>query len=550
MHAAPRRRRRLAALLCALPAVLLVAAPAAGAQSAPPLDWRDCGQPPDVQPSAVQCAMQTVPLDYDRPTASTIQIAVARVPAKDQAHRIGSLLFNLGGPGAPAVDFLQATAGQGLFETLNQRFDIVAFDPRGTGQSSPKIDCKANQERLGLYAQPFPTPSALHLRALLKKDREYFARCLSLVPRSILAHDSTADVARDMDVLRRAVGDAKLTYLGFSYGTFLGATYAALFPRTFRALVLDGPVDADEFINDPVANTDEQTAALERALGRFFAACAANQTACARFGGRDPWDAYDRLVARAQETRLPAPRYTPDPRPIDGDDINQVAVSAMYDKHFWPALALGLRQAARGDGSIIRLLVDELSYMRDPDTGQYDPSNDAFVAIDGGEAKWPTRVGEYVREGEEAWGKYDHAYFNQGYTELGFGLWPVRAQDAYFGPFHVDASAPAPLVVDTTYDPATPYRGGLMLARELGHARVLTMRGDGHTAYGENSPCINRAVNAYLIDGTLPPAGKSCRQQVPFAQPSGQAAATSVARPTAAVQRALRSLLRDKPLVR
>jgi pimeloyl-ACP methyl ester carboxylesterase len=353
-----------------------------------------------------------------------------------------------------------------------------------------------------------------------------------------------------MDVLRRAVGDAKLTYLGFSYGTFLGATYAALFPRTFRALVLDGPVDADEFINDPVANTDEQTAALERALGRFFAACAANQTACARFGGRDPWDAYDRLVARAQETRLPAPRYTPDPRPIDGDDINQAAVSAMYDKHFWPALALGLRQAARGDGSVIRLIVDELSYMRDPDTGQYDPSNDAFVAIDGGEPKWPTRVGEYVREGEEAWGKYDHAYFNQGYTELGFGLWPVRAQDAYFGPFHVDASAPAPLVVDTTYDPATPYRGGLMLARELGHARVLTMRGDGHTAYGENSPCINRAVNAYLIDGTLPPAGKSCRQQVPFAQPSGRAAATSVARPTAAVQRALRSLLRDKPLVR
>ena len=230
--------------------------------------------------------MQTVPLDYDSPTGSTIQIAVARVPAKDQAHRIGSLLFNLGGPGAPAVDFLQATAGQGFVDALNRRFDIVAFDPRGTGQSSPSIDCKANQERLGLYAQPFPTPSALHLRALLRKDRAYFARCLSLVPRSILAHVSTADVARDMDVLRQAVGDAKLTYLGFSYGTFLGATYAALFPRSFRALVLDGPVDADQYINDPVAYQREQTAALERALGRFFAACAANQTACARLRRR------------------------------------------------------------------------------------------------------------------------------------------------------------------------------------------------------------------------------------------------------------------------
>jgi pimeloyl-ACP methyl ester carboxylesterase len=550
MHAAPRRPGRPAVLLCAVLAVLLVAAPAAGAQSAPPLDWQACGQPPDVQPGAVQCAMQTVPLDYDRPNGRTIQIAVARVPAKDQAHRIGSLLINFGGPGAPAVDFLQTTAGQGFLDTLNRRFDILAFDPRGTGQSSPSIDCKANQERLGLYAQPFPTPSALHLRALLKNDRAYFARCLSLVPRSILAHVSTADVARDMESLRQAVGDAKLTYLGFSYGTFLGATYAALFPRGFRALVLDGPVDADAFINDPVANTDEQTAAIERAFGRFFAACAANQTACARFGGRDPWDAYDLLVARAQETRLPARRYTPDPRPVDGDDINAAAVSAMYNKQFWPALALGLRRAALGDGSIIRLLVDELSYMRDPDTGEYDPLSDAFVAIDGGEAKWPTRVRAYVREGEQAWRMFDHAYFNQGYTELGFGLWPVRAQDAYFGPFHVDASAPAPLVVDTTYDPATPYRGGLMLARELGHARVLTMRGDGHTAYGQNSPCINRAVNAYLIDGTLPPAGTSCRQRVPFAQPSGRVAASSVAPDAAAVRRALRSLLRYKPLVR
>src|SRR4051794_39029561 len=147
MHAAPRRPGRPAVLLCAVLAVLLVAAPAAGAQSAPPLDWQACGQPPDVQPGAVQCAMQTVPLDYDRPNGRTIQIAVARVPAKDQAHRIGSLLINFGGPGAPAGGFLQTTPRQGFLHTLQPRFHILPFHPPGTGPNSPALDCKAEPER-------------------------------------------------------------------------------------------------------------------------------------------------------------------------------------------------------------------------------------------------------------------------------------------------------------------------------------------------------------------------------------------------------------------
>jgi pimeloyl-ACP methyl ester carboxylesterase len=515
------RSRWLAAALCAL-LLALAGAPAASAHGSSGLQWKDCTVLPE---APVQCATQTVPLDYDKPNGKTLDIAVGRVPAKDQAHRIGSLFFNLGGPGAPAVDFLQA-GGAALFDALNQRYDIVGWDPRGTGQSSRAVDCKVNQETEGPSSQPFPTPFNLDLPDLLAKDQRYLRRCLALNGSEILSHISTADTARDLDVLRQAVGDQKLTYLGFSYGTFLGSTYAALFPNRFRAMVLDGPLDADQFLNDPVKGSNEQTAAFEREAGRFFRACAANQTACLGFGGEDPEDVYDALVDQADASPIPAPGYTPDPRPVDGDDLNATLLIAMYAKQNWPVLAQALAAAKAGDGTLVRAIVDEFFYGRDPDTGTYDPITDRFFAIYGAEAKWPTDVKTYVREGDQAWGMFNHAYFNHGYTELNFGLWPATAQDAYYGPFRVKDSAPTPLVVATTYDPATPYRGALKLVRELGNARLLTMRGDGHTAYGGNSPCIDAAVNAYLLDGTLPAPGTSCRQEVPFEQPPAAASAT------------------------
>jgi pimeloyl-ACP methyl ester carboxylesterase len=544
MHRSPRPPRWLLAAACV--AALLALAPGASAQS---LQWQDCGGPPEVQ-----CATRTVPLDYDRPGGRTIDIAVARMPAKDQAHRIGSLFVNPGGPGASAIDFLVGAGAEGLFAALNERFDIVAFDPRGVGHSSPSIDCKVNQETQGLYSQPFQTPFNVDPRGLLLKDLRYVQRCQALNG-DILAHVSTADVARDMDVLRKAVGDDKLSYLGFSYGTFLGATYASLFPNRFRALVLDGPIDADEFLNDPVKGSNEQTAAFERELGRFFQACASNQAACLGFGaqpdGVDPWDAYDQLVDSANASPIPADGYTPDPRPVDGDDLNAMSVVATYAKQNWPILALALALASPpfNDGTLVRAIVDEVFYGRNPDTGEYDPGSDRFVAIFAAEAHWPRDIGTYLHEGDQAFGMFDHFYSNHGYSELNFGVWPVRARDSYDGPFRVRASAPTPLVVATTYDPATPYRGALKLVRELGNARLLTMRGDGHTAYGGNSACIDAAVNAYLIDLALPAPGTTCRQQVPFEQQAATAQAQSKAARKAIV-RTFRFGLHGKPLVR
>jgi pimeloyl-ACP methyl ester carboxylesterase len=525
MSASPHRRRLL--VLGSAAAMVLFGAPAASAnhqQPRPGLSFEPCGQTEDA--ATTECATADLPMDYDRPRGAQVHIAVARVPAADQAHRIGSLFFNFGGPGAPTVDYLQAAGASGLWHSLNQRFDIIAFDPRGVGQSTPAIDCKADQETEGIYSQPFTTPLNLDVRALLAKDTGYARDCLRNNG-EILSHVSTANVARDMDAIRELLGESKLNYLGFSYGTFLGATYASLFPGNYRAMVLDGPLDATTYINRPWSGLAQQSAGFERALGRFFQACAANQVACSGFGGGDPWDAYDQLVERANANPIPATGYTADPRPVDGDDIDFGAIGELYAKELWSELGQALAQAANGDASLMREIVDG-DYVRNDD-GTYDPSLDRYFTIGATEQRYPRDLGFYLDRGEEAWGDFDHVYWNNGYVELNYGLWPARDKDAYAGPFRVRGSAATPLVVATTYDPATPYRGALRLVRDLGNARLITMRGDGHTAYGGQSACIDSAVEAYLNASTLPPDGTVCRQDTQFTPPQQQTLSTAAA---------------------
>jgi pimeloyl-ACP methyl ester carboxylesterase len=488
-----------------------IGAPPALAHDGGALSWKACGDAP-----GVQCARLRAPLDYGRPNGQSVSLFVARSPAT--GHKIGSLFMNFGGPGAPIADFFEALGADG-FPALNEHFDIIAMDPRGVGQSSPSIDCKTNQETTGIYSEPFTTPFNLDVRALLAKDNRYISRCLALND-GILAHVSTANVARDMDLLRGDLGERKLNYFGFSYGTFLGATYASLFPHNYRAMVLDGPVDANDYIHAPTKDLQEQTSALERELGRFFQACASNQPACLGFGGGDPWDAFDELIDRANASPLPAAGYAPDPRPVKGDDVIAAATFPMYSKFEWPELARALAAAEAGDGSLIRQMTDEDFYARDPDTGQFDPGSDRYFLLGADEQIYPHDVGFFLDAGDHAWGMFDHFYWNTGYSELNYGLYPIHDHDAYDGPFHVPGSAATPLVVATTYDPATPYRPAQRLVRDLGNARLLTMRGDGHTAYENGSPdCIDPAIESYLNTLTLPAAGTSCRQDIPFAQP-------------------------------
>jgi pimeloyl-ACP methyl ester carboxylesterase len=511
-------RARWTLVVLAVLLATLVAAPAGAAHPpVPTLSWTDCG-------AGFECATAQVPRNYARPHGSKIEIALTRLPAQDTSHRIGSLFVNFGGPGGEGVSTVQAF-GADLFASLNDRFDIVGFDPRGVGQSVPAIDCMIDQETLGLYAQPFTTPENLDVSALVARSQLYGQRCLDLNP-GILPHVATANVARDLNLLRAAVGDRKLTYLGFSYGTYLGATYARLFPHRFRALVLDGAVNPDMYANDPTGALLAQNGGFERALGRFFQACAAHQDVC-QFGGDDPWTAYDELVESAATTPLPA--TGDDPRPVDADDILAATILTLYAKQNWPFLVLALQEADAGDGTIFRQLVD-LFYGRLPD-GSFDPASDRYFTIEGVDQRFTSDVGFYLQIGLQSWSTFDHFWWNAGYSEMPWGLYPVRPRGAYFGPFEVPGSAATTLVVGTTYDPATPYRGAKQMVAQLGDARLLTMRGDGHTAYGGNSPCIDAAVNAYLEDRTLPAPGTVCRQEVPFeallARTSGAARATA-----------------------
>jgi pimeloyl-ACP methyl ester carboxylesterase len=504
-------------VLSILTALLVALTPgvASGSPAGPPvqsdapvpvLSWAGCGTA-----ARVQCATAALPMDYDQPQGAQVQIAVARVPATNPAQRIGSLFFNFGGPGAPAVDYLQA-AGAGVLSALNARFDIVAFDPRGVGQSVPSIDCRVDQETQGLLPRPAPTPIDLDSAALVAHAQRYVDSCLANNG-EILRHVSTANVARDMDALRAALGDERLSYLGFSYGTFLGATYAALFPDRYRALVLDGPVDPGQWIHDPVALSSTQLVAFERALDRFLAACAADQTACSGFGGSDPSTAYDALLASAAATPIPAPRYTEDPRPVTADDIRNVTLQLLYAKQLWGVLGAALAQAASGDASLIRAVVDLIIFPAG------DPGLDRSFAIAGSEQQWPRDADAYLERGAREWADFPHFWSHFAYAEIPFALWPIRDEDAYGGPFTVDPSSPTPLVIGTTYDPATPYSWAAGLVRALGNARLLTMEGDGHTAYGRNSACVDSATNSYLIDSALPAEGTVCQQEVPFTAP-------------------------------
>ncbi|MGY1637861.1 alpha/beta fold hydrolase [Geodermatophilus sp. SYSU D00742] len=473
----------------------------------PTLSWAACGLTPEATAAGVECARAPLPMDYDDPGGEQVEVFVARVPATDQAARIGSLFFNFGGPGSPAAEYLQVL-GPGMFSLLNQRFDIVGLDPRGVGQSTPTVACDAPPD-------PLPTaenPWELDVDAIVAVSQRYVDACRANNG-AILEHLSTANVARDMDALRAALGEEQLSYLGFSYGTFLGATYASLFPGRYRALVLDAALDPEMYLDDPGTLNSTGLAGFEDALDRFLDACAADQAACSGFGGTDPHAAFDALLATAVATPLPVPGFPEDPTPVVADEIRAVTFRLLYAKQVWGLLAAALAAAEDGDGSLVRA-VSALLFPAG------DTSSDAFPAITAAEQEWPTDPDPYLRRSADEWAAFPHFWSILGTHNLLYhALWPVQDEDAFDGPYVADPSAPPVLVIGNTHDPATPYAGAVALTEQLGNARLLTMDGDGHGAYGPNSPCINSATDSYLVAGTLPAEGTVCPQEVPFTAP-------------------------------
>jgi pimeloyl-ACP methyl ester carboxylesterase len=433
-----------------------------------------------------------VPLDYSHPNDRKVPIALARRPAGGP-DRLGALLLNPGGPGESGIDSM------GLFETvlspeLQRRFDLVSFDPRGVGKSEgiQCIDGPTTDKLLALDPAP-TTPGGV--QALLDGDRTLVAGCTSSAA-DLLPFVGTVDVARDMDRIRAALGEAKLTYFGFSYGTLLGAVYADLFPTHVRALVLDGAVDP---ALDAVTGDDAQSVALEHALSDFFANCSANPS-CAWQPGGDLHAAFASLMASVKAHPLVVGNRT-----VGAGEAFLGVINPLYSRDSWPELAQALQKADRGDGSALLASFDDYA-QRNAD-GTYTHTLEANTAINCADQRWPTDPGAFPALAAEAGKQAPDFGAANIWSSAVCALWPVHAT-LPVGPATAAGSPPI-VVVGSTGDPITPYAWAQSLSKELLHGVLLTRQGEGHTGY-INSPCIQGDVDAYLISGTAPAAGTTC----------------------------------------
>ena len=464
----------------------------------PKLAWTECG-------GGFQCASAKVPLDHDRPAGRTIEVALVRRPAADPANRIGSLFLNPGGPGISGIEFVR-TAPPPAFRLFGQ-FDIVGFDPRGLGASRPALlDCGNNPA----YGVPMPRTSTISNKAFLASARNYVETC-SKVNRELAPHLSTENVARDLDLLRAAVGDAKLNYIGISYGSVIGATYASLFPGRTRAMVLDSPIDVQGYYDNPVKQWREHAAGHEHVLNRFLTACRDSQGRCG-FGGSDPITALDALLARLDQEPVRSSDPT-DTRTLSGDHIRRVFEWQLRTRALWPAVAEALAKADAGDGRMMLELVDSIP--GNPATDDYET---AVMAVDQQYGhKHPGRYFDLIERSER---DFPHFWFLSGHWDLVRALWPVSDRDAFHGRIRNPANAAPILVIGVTHDQATPYFQAQRLTADLGNARLLTLEGDGHGAGTTFDPCVIGAMLAYVTDGELPAMGAVCVQQgEPFPAP-------------------------------
>ncbi|MFF0276039.1 MULTISPECIES: alpha/beta hydrolase [unclassified Streptomyces] len=455
--------------------------------------WRDCGV------TGFQCATLRAPLDYAKPDGEQIDLAVSRVRATGPGKRLGSLLVNPGGPGGSAVGYLQGYAGVGYPAPVRARYDMVAVDPRGVARSEP-VECLTGPQ-MDTFTQVDQTPDdPAEVNALSAAFKDFSAGCAKK-SRAILPHVSTVETARDMDVLRAVLGDEKLTYVGASYGTFLGATYAELFPDRVGRLVLDGAMDPSLPAID--LNRD-QTAGFETAFRAFAADCVAQPDCPLGTGSVEAAGEALRKFFRDVDAR-PVP--TGESRRLGESLATTGVIAAMYDEGAWPQLREALARAIDGEGSGLLALADSY-YEREAD-GTYANlmfANAAVNCLDLPAAyRGPADVAKAVPSFEKA-----SPIFGRGlaWAALNCTSWPTPPTG---GPHRITAEGAAPiLVVGTTRDPATPYKWARSLAGQLSSGTLLTYEGDGHTAYGRGSDCIDTAINTYLLEGTPPAEGKRC----------------------------------------
>lgn len=459
------------------------------------LTWTPCQVPSGA--SGFQCATLTVPVDYAKPTGPTLGVKLDRLPASNPSARIGSLVLNPGGPGGSGIEYA-SYASSVVSPAVRARYDVVGFDPRGVGSSDPVRCLTDSQTDTFLAANASPQTPA-QVTALVNLSKLLGQRCEQRSP-TLLPHIGTMDVARDLDVLRAALGQSRLDYLGKSYGTFLGAIYAQLFPWRVGRFVLDGALD-------PQLTSEEinlgQAGGFEIALNAFLSNCL-QQSSCPFAGtltqARGQLKAF---LDKMASTNLPG---------SGGRALTQSLavlgiVFAMYAQSFWPQLQVALRSALAGQGAGLLALADAYAN-RDPNGHYTSNENDVIYAVnclDRPTPEGPTQVEASLPAFQKAspiFGEYI------AWSSLPCHYWPVPPEMTPH-PVHAPGTGPI-LVVGTTRDPATPYDWAVALSKELDSGVLLTYVGDGHTAYRRGSSCIDNAVDGYLLTGKPPANGTRC----------------------------------------
>jgi len=469
--------------------------PRLGAYYEQRLQWVDCESASGAP--GFECARLSVPVNYAEPAGSNTYLQLTRLPASGPGERLGSLIVNPGGPGASGVEYAgYATAV--ISEPVRDRYDIVGFDPRGVASSDP-VRCLTDQQTDAFLAADASPDTSAERQRLIQLSRQLAQRCEQRNPQ-LIAHMSTVDVARDMDVLRAVLGDEQLNYLGKSYGTFLGAVYADLFPHRVGRLVLDGALD-------PRSTTEQvnlgQAAGFELALGAFLQDCLGAAT-CPLVGDqRQARAQLDTLLAEIDAQPLP----TGTPRPLTEALAVLGIVFALYDEGFWPQLRSALASGLTGDGAPLLGLAD--AYAERLPSGHYRTNaNDAIYAVNCLDRPAPDGPAEI----DASLPQFDAASSLFGeyiaWSSLPCAYWPIPPR---WQPRPVQAQEANPiLVVGTVRDPATPYEWAQSLADQLTSGVLLTYDGDGHTAYRRGSGCIDAAVDTFLVEGQPPDDGTTC----------------------------------------
>jgi pimeloyl-ACP methyl ester carboxylesterase len=504
------------------------AAPVPAPAKAPaPITWSQCpaselaGVPANELP-LYSCANYAVPLNHDKPKQGTINIALMRRAATNQAARIGSLFLNPGGPGGSG--FRMPKSGANIFEPqVLDRFDLIGFDPRGVARSTP-LRCFATQEDADeVFGRVAPLPvTAQEEAATLRAIKDYGQFCKRFAG-PLIEHMSTKDVARDLDVLRQGVGDAKLNYVGFSYGTLLGATYVNMFPNKTRAIILDGNVDPTLRLLDGVEYDRQRTNGFEIALAGFLSRCDQAGAGCA-FSG-DARHKYDTL---RNYLRQNGTITLSDGSVVTEADLTGTVAGVLYSPSDFVPLAQALQElweainpstAARSTvtGQTFQSLLTGAQQGRAdilPDTPY--TSDDSYFAVNCADKPFNNRPSEMPAIADKwerqmpDFGRY------QAWSDPAFcPSWPVKNADAYRGPWNKRTDNPV-LVFGNYYDPATQYEFAKRMSKQLGNARLVSVDSFGHCILGD-SKCTDVIAADFLVNLKTPGPGTVCHPDVqPF----------------------------------